>query len=67
MFIIWLSVWGTGNNWVPVPERPISANPGLKIVFNFFYLPSYALLRVTFYVIITESGSKDTTVFYKLE
>ena len=49
---------------VPVPENPISANPGLKILFHLLYLPSYALLiRVTFYVIITESRSKNTAVF----
>ena len=28
----------------PVPERPFSANPGLKIFFIFYYLPSHALL-----------------------
>ena len=49
----------------PVPERPISANPGLKILFQFcIYLNSYALLRATFCAIITESRSKGTTVFY---
>ena len=52
----------------PVPE---SANPGLKkLLFHVLYLRSYALLRVTFYIvcfIIIESRSKDTTVFYKLE
>ena len=32
----------------PVPGRLISANPGLKILFNFYILPSYGLLRVTF-------------------
>ena len=48
---------------VPVPENPISANPGLKILFHLLYLPSYALLRVTFYVVITESRSKNTGVF----
>ena len=31
----------------PVPERPISSIPGLKILFHFLYLPSYALLRKT--------------------
>ena len=31
------------------------------------YLPSYAFLRVTFCVIITEYRSKDTTVLCKLE
>ena len=53
-----------------VPERPISANPGLKILFHFcIYLYSYALLRETFCAIITESRSRDshTTVFCKLE
>ena len=34
---------------VPVPE---SANPGLKkLLFHVLYLRSYALLRVTFYII----------------
>ena len=46
---------------VLVPENPIS--PRLKILFHLLYLPSYALLRVTFYVIITESRSKNTAVF----
>ena len=50
----------------PVPERPISANPGL-VLFDFLYLPSYALLRVTFCVIISFFQSKGTTVFCKLE
>ena len=41
-----------------VPERPISANPGLKFCSTFcIYVPSYALLRVTFCVIITVSQS----------
>ena len=43
-----------------VPEGPISANPGLKILLHFcIYLNYYALLRVTFCAIITESRSKD--------
>ena len=41
----------------PVPERSISANPGLKLC-------SYVLLRVTFCVIITVSWGKDSTVFF---
>ena len=32
----------------PVPERLISANPGLKILFHFCILLSFVLLRVTF-------------------
>ena len=48
---------------VPVPENPISAHPGLKILFHLLYLPSFALLRVTCYVIITEYRSKNTAVF----
>ena len=48
---------------VAVPENPISANSGLNILFHLLYLPSYALLRVTFYVVITESRSKNTAVF----
>ena len=50
-------VWNPG----PVPERQISANPGLML-----YLPSYALLRVTFCVMITASQRKGSTVFSKL-
>ena len=51
-----------------VPDRPISSNPGLQILFHLLYLSSHALLRVTFYmyVMITESWSKDTTVFCTL-
>ena len=60
-------IYIANNQLVPVAERPISAHPGLNILFNFLYLPSYVLLTVTFYVIITESRSKDTTVFYELE
>ena len=48
----------------PVPERPISANPGLNFVP---FLPPYVLLRVTFYAIIIVSRSKGSTVFCKLE
>ena len=50
-----LFVWNPG----PVPERPISGNPGLML-----YLPSYALLRVTFCVIIVVSKSKGSTVLF---
>ena len=49
-----------------VPERPISTNPGLKILFHFLYLPSYALLRKTFCVFITESRGK-TQLICKVE
>ena len=52
-----LFVWNPG----PVPERPISGNPGLML-----YLPSYALLRVTFCVIIAVSKSRGSTVLFKL-
>ena len=38
-----------------------------KFFSTFCNLPSYALLRVTFYVIITGSRRKDATVFCKLE
>ena len=55
------------NYWGPVPERPITANPGLKILFHFLYLPSYESLRVTFCVIIIISQSKGSTVCSKLE
>ena len=37
----------------PVPERPISANPGLKFCSTFCDLLSYVLLRETFRVIIS--------------
>ena len=51
----------------PVPERPISANPGLKFCSTFCDLLSYVLLREIFRVIISFFGSKGTTVFCKLE
>ena len=38
-----------------------------KTQFHFLSLPSYELLRVTFYVIITVSLGKGSTVFCKLE
>ena len=37
---------------VPVPDRPISTNPGLKILFHLLYLSSHALLRVTVYMYV---------------
>ena len=43
----------------PVPERPISANPGLKVRSIFVLFPTYALLGIPFCVIITVSRSKD--------
>ena len=46
----------------PVPERPISANPGLNFFFPILYLPSYALLGVSFCVIITVSKSKGVII-----
>ena len=46
----------------PVPERPISANPGLNFLSHFLYLPPY-----TFCVIITVSKSEESTAFCKLE
>ena len=52
----------------PVPERPITV--ALIQDYNFVLfciLPSYALLRVTFCVIMTVSQSEGTTVFCKLE
>ena len=54
----------------PVPERPISANLGLKFCFTLIlYLPSYTLPSVTFCVIISFFffRSKGTTVLCKLE
>ena len=50
----------------PVPERLISFNRGLKILFHFLYLLSSSLLRKTFCVIITESRGK-TQLVCKLE
>ena len=49
-----------------VPERLISTKSRIKNFVPFLYLPSYALLRVTFYVIIIESCRKEKTVFCKL-
>ena len=49
-----------------VPERPISSNRGLKILFHFLYLLSSSLLRKTFCIIITESRGK-TQLVCKLE
>ena len=64
-------VWvGTTNEILgAVPERPISANPGLKFcsVFVLTFLYNYVLLRVTFCLIITISWSEGSTVFCKLE
>lgn len=49
-------------------ERPINANPELKFGSTFCILPSYALRRVTFCVIIyTVSQSKSSTLFCKLD
>ena len=49
-------------NSVFTPEAPVPEN-----FVPCLYLPSYALLRVTFCVIIIESRSKDKTVFCELE
>ena len=45
-----------------VPERLIGVNPGLIFV-PFCILHSYALLRETFFVIITVSRIKGSTFF----
>ena len=51
-----------------VPERPISANQGLKFCVTFCIYLSDALPRVTFCVVITISQSKGSiTVCRKLE
>ena len=42
-------------------ESPISANPGLKVVFHFFILPLYALSRVTLCILISKPRSTYTT------
>ena len=55
---------GSPNTYMGlVPKRPISVNPGLKMLFLFLYLPPYALLGVTISVFITVSQSTDSTVF----
>ena len=53
----------------PVPERSMSVNPGLKFwsVFVLHILIIYAVLKVTFCVIITVSCSKGSTLFCDLE
>ena len=51
----------------PVPKRLIRANLGLKFRSLFLYLPSFALLIVTFYVVITVSQNKGSRVFWKFE
>ena len=54
------------SNWKAeawkIQQAPVPENFVL-----FLYLPSYALSRVKFYAIITESRSKDTKVFCKLK
>ena len=54
----------------PVPERSMSVNPGLKF-WSVFVLHIliwlYAVLKVTFCVIITVSCSKGSTLFCDLE
>ena len=56
------------TNQCPVPERLISANPGLKFCSVLIcILPSYVLLIVTLCVIISVSRSKGSTVLCKLE
>ena len=52
----------------PVPERPISANPGLKFCSTFYiYFPMHCLhCKVTFCVILTISQSKGSTEFVSL-
>ena len=51
------------NSLGPVHARLISANPGLKFYSIVCILPSRVLLRLTFWVIITVSWSKGSTVF----
>ena len=51
----------------PVPERPISANPGLKFCSRFCILPFCVLPGVAFCVIITVCRSRGSTVFCKLQ
>lgn len=54
------------NELGPVPERPISTNPGLKFCFCFCICPMY-YFRITFCVIITISLSKGSTEFCRLK
>ena len=51
----------------PVPERPISANRGLKFCSRFCILPFCVLPGVAFCVIITVCRSRGSTVFCKLQ
>ena len=51
----------------PVPERSMSVNPGLKFGPFLYYTFQYALLRVTFCVIIMVSLSKGSTALCNLE
>ena len=55
------------NELGPVPERLISANPGLKFCSVLCSLLSYVFLRITFCVIVTVSQRKGSAVFCKLK
>ena len=75
----WALIWGWALNWIntvcskkvsytkvlgPVPERPISANPGLKFCSTFcIYLPMHCLARVLFWVISSFFVSKAQQYF----
>ena len=57
-----------GKKLALVPERLISAYPGLKILFHcFFTFFSIASSNISQYVIISESHSKDSTIFSELD
>ena len=51
----------------PVPERPISANPGLKFCSVFFILPFCVLPRIAFCAIITVCRTRGSTVLCKFD
>ena len=52
----------------PVPERSISANPGLTFCFPFcIYLSMHCSAVVTFFVVITVSQNKGSTLLSILQ
>ena len=55
----------SSRSWKTLDPLPVDTSPKKcsSISFRFCFLHSYALLRVTFCVIITSSRSKGSTVF----
>ena len=49
-----------------VPERPISANPGLNFFSVFVFFPSFVLLRLTFCVIFAVSGIEGSILYARV-